>query len=226
MVSALVAMPGAVAGPLAQPSEPGMEHRVVIDIPLLPRQLQSGISAEGSEQGEERGRPGDDSGYDEPSIAVCVGNSHKVRWRGDSTLHADNTHQLRENFYTEQKRAQIDHEAEVEGFSAENDRAAGSGTGDQSCTEKQDSDDKQCKGPTNINGNNLDNGKGDDEKQGLAASSRDDAAGVEMRSIDAASAENTKVEAPYSDDVLAERICTHSVNSGRTAKILEGDFGR
>jgi hypothetical protein len=73
MVSALVAMPGAVGGPLAQPSGPSAEHRFIIDIPL---------PSVGADDEAEEGAAADD----EPSIAVCMGDSHKQWWWGGGPL--------------------------------------------------------------------------------------------------------------------------------------------
>eukprot|EP01043_Picozoa_sp_COSAG02_P014067 COSAG02_NODE_573_length_20153_cov_11.609305_16_plen_404_part_00 len=224
MISALVAMPGAVGGPLGQPSEPGMDHRVIIDIPLPLWPLQSGTSADGREQGEEWERSGDDNGHDEPSIAVCVGNSHKVWWLSTPHAAGENAKQPREHVSTEEKRAQLDDNVEVEGSNRDTERAVGSGTHGQSCTERQGSDDKHCQAPTGINGDDLDSGKVH-RNPGLTASSRDGGgAGVERRAVNAPPAANSKVEASDNHDRVAEQICAYSVKSRRTSEIFEWCF--
>ena len=199
MISALVAMPGAVGGPLTQPSGPGTDHRVIVDIPLLPRLLQSDTSRRSIDLQED--------GYEEPSIAICMGDSHQAWWWGggmlspihDAARHAKQQHG---SSRTEQKQAQSSNEATVEQLGTEGGEAAASNS--QSCTEEQVADGKQCKARATTT---------DTLKPGRAASSRSDGASNEGGPVLIAAAGNGHVEETYGHDTVAERVCTCSVQS-------------
>lgn len=187
MISALVAMPGAVEGPLTQPSGPGTDHRVIIDIPLLPQPLHSDIRRNKGEESQKSGT--DYYGHDTPSVAICMGDLHKALWQAEvldvatgSTCSANNQSCSIERAIDKQCKNAVDI------------------IGEGNCASNVKEKDRARK-------NTL--------QPDLAASTREDgAAGIKSSELDRVPAsESTQVENPYSHENVQRGVCTCSVES-------------
>ena len=195
-----------------QPSGPGTDHRVVIDIPLLPQPLASGTSADTSaEEGQQWNGSGRNNSSDEPSIAVCVGDSHKAWWWGGGSLSPPNAP-------TRSAKQQQPRPSSTADLAAEDDVAAAR---DESCTNEHNSASQQCRalvgrdsktgGDGKVQDDQVDHSKKTQELDLETLGRGDSEDGIESSRVDdAAAADTTNTGQPYSHDSVAESVCEGS----------------
>lgn len=214
MVSALVTMPGAVEGQLTRPSGPGADHRVIIDIPLLPRPQQSDIKVHSREQGEgwSNSDTADYDAYDEPSIAICLGNLHSALWQPEelpSPLHGA---------------TRDGNQQSVEGLGSKMELATGNGANGHSCAAERRIDNNRCEVPlmsADIKGNDKGYRNVKEKacsstnilQSGLATSGCNDGDGGVQGTETDATLENAQTGKSYSQKTTLEQACTSSVES-------------